>query len=578
MHTNHHPALALATALLSLSTLVTAAVSGQASEAAPFADATATWGLDFVHQTGASGEMYFPEIVGSGAGLLDFDNDGDLDLYLVQSGSLGPTGSGGATDRLYENVLDERTGGRRFVDVTEASGIRAGGYGMGVACGDYDRNGFVDLYVTNFGSNQLWRNNGDGTFTDATATAGVGDRRWSVPAVFFDYDADGFIDLYVGNYADFRMTNHRQCFSASGRADYCAPVSFGPEPDRLFRNLGDGRFEDRTIEAGLDRAFGYALGAMAADLDRDGLIDLYVANDGVPNQMWINQGDGGFVEDTLLSGSGVNAQGKPEASMGVDIGDFDADGDLDLFMTHLVKETNTLYVNDGAGMFSDRTRPLGLAEASYPMTAFGTAFVDYDNDGWLDLAVVNGAVAMIQELVRAGDPSPYHQPNQLFRNLGGSGFEDVTLEAGEPFSRSESSRGLALGDLDNDGDIDAVLTNNRGPARVLENRVGSAAQWIGLRLVDGTATDGTSDVVGATALLRLEGSDRRLLRSVRTAGSYASSHDPRLLFGLGAGFVGAEISAEVTWPGGSRELWTGLPTATYTELRRGTGEPVKGTE
>ena len=522
--------------------------------------------------------MYFPEIVGSGAGLFDFDNDGDLDLYLVQGGALGTSGPSEATDRLYENVLDERSGARRFVDVTEKSGIRARGYGMGVACGDYDRNGFVDLYVTNFGSNQLWRNNGDGTFSDATAAAGVDDRRWSVPAVFFDYDGDGWLDLYVGNYADFRMGNHRQCFSVGSRADYCAPVSYGAEPDRLFRNLGDGRFEDLTIETGLDRAFGYALGAMAADLDADGRLDLYVANDGVPNQMWINQDDGRFLEDTLLSGGGVNAQGKPEASMGVDIGDFDGDGDLDLFMTHLVKETNTLYVNDGSAMFSDKTRALGLAEPSFAMTGFGTSFVDYDNDGWLDLVVVNGAVSMIQDLVRAGDPSPYHQPNQLFRNLGDSTFEDVSEQAGDVFSRSESSRGLALGDLDNDGDMDAVLTNNGGPARVLENRVGSAAQWIGLQLIHDSTVDGGTDVVGATALVRIAGTKRQLLRSVRTAGSYASSHDPRLLFGLGANSSRADISVEVTWPGGSREVWTNLPVGRYTELRRGTGAPVRETE
>jgi len=547
-----------------------------------FRDVTREAGIDFTHFTGASGELYFVETVGAGAALFDYDGDGDLDLYLVQSAMLGPKGIEAATfsprgplplsDRLLRNDLDPGAAGDsppRFVDVTEASGIRATGYGMGVATGDYDRDGHVDLYVTNFGPNQLWRNNGDGTFVDRTREAGADDPRWSVAAAFLDYDLDGWLDLYVGNYTNFRLASNKRCHSASGFPDYCAPGSYDPEPARLLRNRGDGTFEDATARAGVGEP-GYTLGAVTADFDGDGWVDIFVALDQMPNQLWINQRDGTFVNEALLRGCAVNAVGIAEAGMGVDAGDVDQDGDLDVFITHFSQETNTLYLNDGAGGFEDATQASGLGPPSWPYTGFGTGFLDYDNDGRLDVLVVNGAVRFIPELYHARDPYPLHEPDQLFRNLGGGRFEDVTANAGPAFALPEVGRGAAFGDIDNDGDTDVVITNNNGPARLLRNEVGSARRWIGLRLVD---RHGGDDVPGAT--VEVAAADGAVfLRLVRGGASYVSAHDPRVLVGLGD--AEGALRARVRWPSGRIETFTGLPERTYTDLREGRGVAEEG--
>ncbi|RMH23524.1 MAG: CRTAC1 family protein [Acidobacteria bacterium] len=549
-------------------------------EGAIFVDRTAAAGVDFVHLTGATGERYFPEIMGAGAGLVDYDGDGDLDLYLVQGGSLAGADEAPPSDRLYRNDLTLRADGSRqlrFTDVTAESGIRATGYGMGVATGDYDRDGHPDLYLTNYGPNQLWRNRGDGTFEDVTAATGSDDHRWSVPAVFFDYDGDRWLDLFVGNYAAFRPAIHKRCVSPAGLADYCSPASYEPEGDRLLHNDGGRRFTEATLSAGLGGARGYALGAIPADFDGDGRLDLYVANDGVPNNLWHNLGpDAGgrvrFEDLALLAGCAVNERGEPEASMGVDAGDYDADGDLDLFMTHLKKETNTLYAGDGQGGFDDRSRASGLGLASWQATGFGVAWIDYDNDGWLDLLAVNGAVTTIEELVQRGDPHPFHQPNQLFRNLGPDAtgqvrFEDVTERAGTAFATSLVSRGAAFGDLDQDGDVDVVVTNNGGPAQILINAAGQDRPWLGLRLVDGA-----SDVPGAWVGVKRRDA-ATLWRLVRMAGSYASANDPRLTVGLGDR---PQVTAIVVhWPDGLRETFPPTPLRTYATLKRGTGKPLE---
>ena len=337
-------------------------------------------GPDFVHFNGMSGELYFPEMMGSGAALFDYDGDGDLDAYLVQGVMLGPGKSLAdavfppaddtlLADRLYRNDSTSEPGQTRirFTDVTAASGLRADGYGMGVAAADFDNDGRVDLYVTNFGANQLWRNLGGGRFENVTAAAGVGDKRWSVSAAWIDYDRDGDLDLYVGNYVRYTFDNAKPCRSSTSARDYCSPLVYKPDVDTLYRNDGDGRFTDVSTAAGIRAHFGGALGVVAADFDGDGWQDLYVANDGVANQLWINRGDGTFSDEALLAGVGVNMDGSPEASMGVDAADFDGDGDEDLFMTHLARETNTLYVNDGEGWFEDRTLAWG-----WPIRAFST--------------------------------------------------------------------------------------------------------------------------------------------------------------------------------------------------------------
>ncbi len=349
-------------------------------------------GPAFTHFNGMSGELYFPEMMGSGAALFDYDGDGDLDAYLVQGVMLGPGKSladavfpppaGEAlVDRLFRNDTgaEGADAAPRFVDVTASSGLAADGYGMGVAAGDYDGDGQVDLYVTNFGANQLWRNTGDGRFEDVTASAGVGDERWSVSAAWVDYDRDGDLDLYVGNYVRYTFDNAKPCRSSTSARDYCSPLVYKPDVDTLYRNEGDGRFTDVSAAAGVRKKFGGALGVVVGDFDADGWPDIYVANDGVANQLWMNQGDGTFRDEAMLAGVGVNMDGSPEASMGVDAADFDGDGDEDLFMTHLARETNTLYINDGEGWFEDRTLAMGLANPSFQYTGFGTAWFDYDN-------------------------------------------------------------------------------------------------------------------------------------------------------------------------------------------------------
>ncbi len=565
-----------------------AKLATSAAAAAPFVDRTADVGIDFVHRNGMTGRLYLPEIMGPGVALLDYDGDGDLDLFVPQGGPLDggddgdrrPAGGGGT--QLYRNDLSGDPASLRFTNVTGDSGIEPTGYGMGVAVADVDNDGRVDLYVTRLGANALLLNQGAGaggtvTFADVAPGAGVADSDWGVSATFFDYDRDGWLDLYVGNYVDFTLARHKPCYRANGAVDYCGPLAFRPQPDRLFRNLGIGtdgrvRFEDVSAAAGITRVYGNALGVVAGDFDGDGLRDLYVANDLMPNQLWINRGDGTFEERALLAGCSVNAEGAAEAGMGIDVGDVDGDGDFDIVVSHIRRQTNTLYLNDGAGFFHDGSLNSGLGTPSWAFTGFGAAFLDYDNDGWLDFFVANGAVNIVDELEAAGDPYPLHQTNQLFRNLGiGTGggirFEEITPEAGDALALSEVSRGAAFGDLDNDGDVDIVVANNNGPLRVLINQVGQERPWLGLRLLEAEVP---RDALGARVEVR-----RRqrppLHRRVRTDGSYASASDSRVLVGLGHG--AAVEAVRVVWPSGRLEVFRDLETRRYTTLREGSGQP-----
>ncbi|MCB0216375.1 MAG: VCBS repeat-containing protein, partial [Chloroflexi bacterium] len=390
-----------------------------------FVEAAAALGLDFVHHSGRSGQRYFPEINGPGSALFDADGDGDLDLYLVQGGSLEAGPDPALAGRLYRNRLRE-DGRLGFEDMTADSGLVADGYGMGAAAGDIDNDGDLDLYLTNFGPNQLWRNLGGGRFEDVTQAAGEGldDPRWSTSAAFVDYDRDGWLDLVVSTYTDFTLAGHKACYAPNGAIDYCGPLSYDPLPDRLMHNLGDGRFEDVTATAGLGAAYGPGLGVAVADFDADGWPDIYVANDGMPNQLWINRDGQRFDDTALLAGVAMNAKGAAEAGMGVVADDLDGDLDVDLFMTHLTDETNTLYVNDGTGLFEDATARSGLGGASLPYTGFGVGSLDIDGDGWLDLLVSNGAVRINPaQLGLPQDPADpqaaYRMPRQVYRNLAG---------------------------------------------------------------------------------------------------------------------------------------------------------------
>jgi hypothetical protein len=545
------------------------------------ADAT---GLDFVHWNGMTGELYYAEVVGGGAALFDADGDGDLDVYLAQGADFEPGAAVPALPvfprpaqpggRLFRNDLSIDNDGRRlrFTDVTEGSGLRAEGYGMGVASGDFDGDGRVDLYLTHFGSNQLWRNvssPGHIAFVDVTSVAGVDDPRWSTSASFADLDGDGWLDLFVTNYVDFTLARHKHCRSAGGRPDYCGPQSYAGESDRLFRNRGDGTFEDVTGTAGISAAASSGLGVVTADLDRDGRLDVYVANDLQPNFFWrrLDRPGLAFEEVAFETGSAVSTMGRAQASMGVVAADFDGDADDDLFMTHLGAETNTLYVNDGEGFFDDGSAASQLGPASLESTGFGTVTVDLDNDGWLDLFVANGAVKLIEEQARDGSPLPLAERNQLFRNMGDGRFEEISGRAGEALSHVEVSRGVALGDVDNDGRSDLLVTNNSGPARLLHNRSSEASAWVGLRLV----RNGRDALGARVSVRRADGSI--LWRRVATDGSYLCASDPRVLVGLGAG--DGPVVVRAAWGQGEVEEWRNLETRRYHTLTAGTGQRVE---
>lgn len=532
-------------ALLTIAVLCFSPANTQQTSRPIFDEVAAKVGLNFRHYNGMSGKFYLPEIMGAGGALFDYDGDGDLDVFLVQGAALEPSNKANGTSyqgKLFRNDLEN--GKLRFSDVTENSRIRATGYGMGVATGDINNDGKPDLYVTNLGSNQMYLNKGDGRFEDVTQSSATDDLRWSTSASFLDYDRDGWLDLMVVNYAEFTTANSPNCYAPTSARDYCTPRVFRAPGNRLFRNRRDGTFADVTASAGVDKEIGHGLGVVSADFNDDGWIDIYVANDGDPNQLWINQKDGTFKNEALLAGAAVNRDGKTEAGMGVDAGDFDGNGTDDIFITHLTEETHTLFTNLSDAVFEDRTRETGLIMPGRRFTGFGTSFFDYDNDGFLDLLIVNGAVQLLPELMRKGDPFPLGQPNQLFRNTGNGRFVEIVEQAGANFQLLEVSRGAAFGDVDIDGDTDVLVTNNNGPARLLLNQVGNRNHWLGLRLV----TQDVRDALGAQVDIVVK-KNQILRRRVRTDGSYLSANDPRVLVGLGN--VTKVEAVRVRWPNGT---------------------------
>jgi hypothetical protein len=410
----------------------------------------------------------------------------------------------------------------------------------------------------------MYLNKGNGKFVDVTKESGTDDLRWSTSAAFFDYDRDGWLDLMIVNYADFSVTNSPSCYAATTARDYCTPRVFHAPGNRLFHNKGNGSFEDVTATAGVDKEFGHGLGIVTADFNDDGWIDIYVANDGDPNQLWINQKNGTFSNEALLAGAAINRNGQAEAGMGVDAGDFDGNGTDDIFVTHLMDEMNTLYTNMRQGLFEDRTREAGLGMPGRRFTGFGTLFFDYDNDGWLDLFIANGAVQLLPDLVRKKDPFPLGQPNQLFHNTGKGNFVEVTDQDGPELQLIEVSRGAAFGDVDNDGDTDVLVTNNNGPIRLYLNQVGDQNHWLGLKV---TGKSGR-DMLGAR--IEVIVSEKNVLRRrARTDGSYLSANDPRVLVGLGNATHLETV--RVRWPDGSGEEWKDLKADQYISLKQGSG-------
>jgi enediyne biosynthesis protein E4 len=554
------------------------AATGPSDSTPLFREVSQEVGLNFHHFTGATGEFYMPEIMGAGVALFDYDNDGDLDILLIQGTTFDPALDPKRTkfapppgwkpgNRLFRNLLSE-TGKLQFVDVTEQAGLGRVGYGMGVAVGDYDNDGFHDLYITNFGNNVLYHNNGDGTFSDVTDNAGVDDPRWSTGAAWVDYDRDGRLDLFVANYLDFTVKGNRKCYASTGERDYCTPKMYQPVASRLFHNRGDGTFEDVTEKAGISAAIGPGLGVVCADFNGDGWPDIYVANDGAAAHLWTNQHNGTLKETGVLAGAAFSPDGLPQAGMGVTAGDFDNNGDEDIFKTNLTKEGANLYINDGHGNFTDDAAALGLLLPTYPNTGFGTEWFDYDNDGRLDLFVANGAVNRIELL--QGTPYPFAQPNQLFHNEGsGKKFREITQAAGPAFALAEVSRGAAFGDINNDGAVDIVVTNNNGPVRLLlnQNHFFNHNHWLLVRL---GGKHGNRFGIGARVEIRQGG--RTLLRRVHTDSSYLSASDVRVHFGLGEE---PKIDALIVhWPDGQHELWDKIQADQIVAIGQGTGRSV----
>lgn len=542
------------------------------TDAAPwFEDVTAAWGIDAVHDAGARGALRIPEIMGSGLALFDADDDGALDLYQVNSAPVvgpGEPPAEGAPNRLFL----QRDGA--FVEMP-GSGLGDRGIGMGVAVGDYDNDGDVDVYLTNDGLDRLFRNRGDGTFDDVTESAGIAVDDWSSSAAFCDVDADGHLDLYVVRYV--RHDLDTVCTDTAGRVEYCGPESFPDAHDVLLRNRGDGTFEDVTESAGIGAVTGAGLGVSCLDFDADGHLDLYVANDADPNQLWINHGDGTFRDEGLLRGASVNAQGLNEAGMGVVAGDFDGDDDFDLFVTHLEEESNTYYRNlGGTAGFEDKSASAGLAASSMRFTGFGTAALDADLDGDLDLAAVNGRVKRSVDVYETSMPAPwdrYAEPNLFYRN-DGDVFHLLGAEAAAFTAPVEIGRGLAVGDLDGDGDPDLALSSTQGPLRLVRNLAGDRARAAGHRWLLVEARDpalGDRYALGAVVTLELA-DGRRQTRAISAAASYLSSSDPRALFAFGP--PGATGSLVVRWPGGVAERFAVDAFDRVLVVRRGGGSPV----
>jgi enediyne biosynthesis protein E4 len=537
-----------------------------------FRDVAAEVGLKHSHFIGSTGQYYLPEIMGSGAALIDFDNDGDLDVLLVQTMVLQPGVEPSESkfppirgrkpgNRLFRNELIP-SGRLSFTDISDHAGISKESYGMGVAVGDYDSDSDPDLYITAFGSNTLYRNNGDGTFADVTRESGVEAPGWSTSATFFDYNNDGNLDLYVASYLDFTVRGNKECHNGAGDRDYCHPSAYKPLTHRLFRNLGNGKFSDVTQASGIATLAGPGLGVASLDYDGDGWMDLYVANDGAANFLWRNLGSGRLSETALSAGAAYAGDGAPRAGMGIALGDFDRDGLEDVLVTNLIREGATLFRSRAPGQFYDATLESGLNSITAPFTGFGVRAVDFDNDGWLDLFIANGSVTSIDEL--RGRPYPYGQRNLVVRNTGQS-FEDVTTGSGAVSQFRDVGRGAAFGDIDNDGDIDIVVTNNNGPVRLLLNETPVRGHWLAVRL---RASSRNRDAFGARVAVVSAGS-KPLWRRVQTDGSYLSASDMRVHFGLGDNPGG--LAVVVHWPDGEKERWKGVRPDALITLRQGDG-------
>jgi len=537
-----------------------------------FEEVSRQTGLDFWQFSGATGDFGLPEITGSGAALIDYDNDGDLDVYLIQGAPMSPQGKPLVPlpdgwkpgNRLFRNNLNP-SGKLSFTDVTDAAGVGHRDFGMGVAAGDFDNDGFVDLYVTNYGPNVLYHNNGNGTFTDVTVRAGVQSSDWSTSAAFIDYDRDGLLDLAVVHYVEFYPRN---CYTSDGRRDYCGPQNFGRTVTQLFRNLGNGRFKDVTAAVGLNAVRGPGLGILTGDFGSSGWPSFLVANDGAANHLWLNeakQKDRVFKEAGLTHGLAYASDGRARAGMGIAAGDLYGDGGEAVVITNLPNEGFTLFRRQPNGDYADSTVQTGLFHISQPYTGFGVGLLDIQNRGLLDMFAANGAVIAMG--AQQGDPFPYRQRNLLLRNMGkGKSFEDATASAGPALEPLGVARAAVFGDLNNDGGTDILITNNNGPARLLLNVAPERGHWILVHL-EGVRSN-HSGYGSVVEMIRKDGTS--LQRWVRGDGSYLSANDPRVPFGLGESTEVDRI--RVRWPAGGCEFWNQTMVDRIVTLREGTGQ------
>ncbi len=532
-----------------------------------FEDVTEKVGLNFRHDPGPTDRYFMPQIVGSGAALFDYDNDGRLDIYLIQNG--GPQG---AKNRLYHQKADGR-----FEDVSAGSGLDVAGYGMGVAVGDVNNDGLPDVFLTEYGRIRLFLNNGDGTFTDVSEEAGLHSALWGTSASFVDYDRDGWLDLVVVNYVDYDYSH--DCEGAGGRRDYCAPGAFPGSVARLYHNLGVRpgaksrvpHFEDVTLKSGLGQVPGPGLGVVCADFDGDGWPDIFAANDGQPNRLWINQHDGTFKDEAVSRGVAYDGQGRLLGNMGTAFADVFGDGLGALFVTHLTWESNTLWKQGPRGLFQDRTAASGLTEAGWRGTGFGAAFGDFDQDGAPDLALVNGRVTHREKVDDANkDPfwGLYAECNQLFANDGSGRFKDISLQNPSLCGPASVSRGLAVGDVDGDGALDLLTTSVDGAAHLYRNVAPHRGHWLLVRAIDPALR---RDAYGAEITVQAGG--RRRVGWINPGQSYLCSSDCRAHFGLGV--TDAVDSLEVLWPDGARETFPGRQADQVVVLYKGEGKYLR---
>ena len=520
----------------------------------------ASSGIHWRHFNGRSAEMYLPETVGAGCAFFDYDNDGWMDIYLVNSGPCDFY----APDRPMRNALYRNNRDGTFTDVTEKAGVGGNAYGMGVAAGDYDGDGFPDLYVTQYARSILYHNNGDGTFTDVTAKAGVEAPGWGTSAVWFDYDNDGKLDLFVCRFVDFNKSKNKFCGNLQTKERwYCIPSVYNPMPCWLFHNNGDGTFTDVSKESGIAQSPAKGWGVVAADINNDGRMDLFVGNDTVPNFLFVNQGHGRFEENGLLAGVGYSAYGRSRSGMGVDAADYDQDGWMDLFVANVDHEMYSLYHNNKDGSFTDMAQPTGIASTTRLMSGWGLKFFDYDNDGELDLILCDGHPDDRIEGRSFG--VKYLEPMLLFRNTG-KGFENVSAQSGPIFSQPIAGRGLALGDFNNDGAVDVLVAVNNDAPILLRNNAGRENHWLGLKLV---GKKSNRDAVGAKIVY--QSGDLKRSRTKVGGGSYLSSHDPRVVLGIGPRTQMDWIEIHWPEPGGTTEKIANPPIDRYVTIVEGEG-------